>query len=717
MAVKHKVKLTYTALKLCVAVRTSRKDWHPDGLQPIEDLLLRAKNKLTEKKADGEIIDFFILPKPLLVAWQRIADQDPGTNPDVEIYIPFAYGVRAFNGATVEKSPVANGPCLLSIRAPGPEVLSWNIHALASFIVYTAMRNGWSGGAPDINQLKKIVNSAIQGKSVEKVPIVGLVKPAAPAQKQVAPRKIALQAPGEPTLTALGMPQSTAKAELKPTMTVAPTPANAPKLQGVLAGTVVPPYYPCKGLLKCQVSPDKMKGQIFDFRMSVYENKSLVLDEVWLIREIVRHGYVISSTDLIERVMGLVKRQQDLNGLVVAQGTEGIGGTDPDLRVVPPKFSQTPATANAGLRQTTVIPFYRKGDTVAEVYYKTPESPGMDVFGYPTPAPPGSPYKPEVGEGVRQSSEMVFEALKDGLLKAEKDKLDIVQTYMHEGDVSLASGDLDFDGNIIITGDIDSGCSVTARGDLEIHGSIRAAYVRCFGNLTVKGGINTGMKASVYVGASITVDYIENSIIYCKANVNVNKALLSSRVFSGGSITLIDASGRLAGGQFFYWDKINTAHIGFVTGLLTQVYMGANWREAIREHILTGRLAKLDAYLEKSKAEQRELARKTQGQMTTRHKDLLASLKEHLALAKDLIEALKGRQKVLRDSLKFNPEATVTVRAELAGDVHFMINGAKVIGDSSVAEFTVKTKAVNNTHFSKMKEEASTPANMEKNSA
>ena len=186
-----------------------------------------------------------------------------------------------------------------------------------------------------------------------------------------------------------------------------------------------------------------------------------------------------------------------------------------------------------------------------------------------------------------------------------------------------------------------------------------------------------------------------------KGDIKVQRAVLGSRVFSGSSILLNDAAARLAGGEIVFWNQINTAHIGFAAGAPTRIYMGADWREAIRSHILRARLTKIEAYVEKLKAEQRELLRKSQGQMTPRHKELRESMKEHLALGKKLIETILARQKILQEALKFNPDAIVTVRAELAGDVQFLIKENTVIGDSTVSEFTVRTMAVNNTHFSK----------------
>lgn len=702
MAEVVKAKITYLPQKKTIAVKSSRAEWHSDGLLPLDQLLQRAKNKMNEEKAAGHIFDYFILEKLLIESWERLGKQDPAADPNADVYIPFAFGVTEFPGFTLEEAPSVDVYCLVSISAPLEVVKTWNVYALASLVYYRVVNNRWSPGSPNFFRLKEIVQSALDGKKVFKVPLSGNLK-ASNIEKSQAP---AASAPNKPSVaTASSKTQESSKA-VSPGVTPSSSQASALPL---------PKNYPGMGWLEFSVTPDKMKAQISGFKMGYYQDKNVTLDEAWLKNELARQGYVGQNSELLERVLEQMKRQKDLKGLVVASGVEGVGGADPALRAVPPKARESlPANKTPSVRQTKVIPFYKTGEVVAEVYYRAEEKLGTDVFGQPSPAPAGEPYQPELGEGVRRVNEKTFEALRDGLVVIEKDKLDIVQTYLHEGDVSLTSGNLDFDGCIIITGDIDTGSMVKARGDLQVQGSIRGANVLCHGKLSVTGGINTGMKASIHATEGIVADYIENSVVYCKGDIQVQKALLSSRVFSGGSIFLKDSDSRIAGGEIFFWGKINTANIGFSTGVTTHVHMGADWREAIRMHILTTRRTSLENYLNKRKSELRDLVRKKQAQLTAKHKEQLATLKDQILLANKLIEKLQIRLKALRETLRFNDAATVTVRSELAGDVQFVAKDLKIVGDPTVSAFVVRTRSVNNTHFSQITETDAVSSSSEK---
>lgn len=688
MSNENKAKITYLTQKLCIAVKTTRAEWHADGLKPIDEVLQRATKKLEAEKVAGNIIDFVINEKALTEAWERLSLLDPKSTHDV--YLPFAYGIKDFTNVTLEKASSAGICCLITIKATAEEIKTWNLTVLSNFIKYKVLQNQWGEVEPDQAQLKELLAIVLKGVKVERVPVSGRILARAKAVAQAPAAK-----PSKPAAA-----PSQAAASSSDTKTAA-----APALQNaVLENIVLPDEYPGKGWLQIQTHPDKMSAEVTEFDVELYTDNLAILDETWLKREIKRHGIAISNPELLGRALIQLRGKKPLKGLKIAQGVEGICAANPCLQPVPPKAVENkPGEGDASLRQTKAIPFYRKGDVVAQITYKTPERAGLDIFGSLLPPPPPPPFKAELGEGIQQSGDSAFEALRDGILKVETNKLDIIQTYIHQGNVSIASGNLEFDGGIIVTGDIESGCTVMALGDLEVHGSIRAANVRCYGSLKVNGGINTGMKAAIRSGGGVTADYIENSVIYCKEDIRVRRAILSSNVFCGGSIILSNSDAQLAGGEIFVQKQISTASIGFLKGAATRVHMGMNWREAIREHILISRAANLEAYVEKYKGELREVMRKNPGQMTPKHRAILDTHKLRITTGRRIIDRINERLKVLHTTSKINEAAIVIVRRELAGDVKFMIHGTWVPGDDSLSEFTVRMKAVNNTYFSKIK--------------
>ena len=53
----------------------------------------------------------------------------------------------------------------------------------------------------------------------------------------------------------------------------------------------------------------------------------------------------------------------------------------------------------------------------------------------------------------------------------------------------MASGNIQFDGSVVIQGDVAKGMSVKATGDIEVAGIVEMASLEAGGNITVKSGV------------------------------------------------------------------------------------------------------------------------------------------------------------------------------------------------------------------------------------
>ena len=65
----------------------------------------------------------------------------------------------------------------------------------------------------------------------------------------------------------------------------------------------------------------------------------------------------------------------------------------------------------------------------------------------------------------------------------------IVEPTIKMKNVDLSTGNLAFEGTIVISGDIAAGMEVKASGDIIVGGMVEAAMLEAKGNVEVKGGI------------------------------------------------------------------------------------------------------------------------------------------------------------------------------------------------------------------------------------
>ena len=221
---------------------------------------------------------------------------------------------------------------------------------------------------------------------------------------------------------------------------------------------------------------------------------------------------------------------------------------------------------------------------------------------------PTSSLEVEIGPGIKVEKGQYF-ALLDGFLKIDGHKIEVLEAYVHEGDINLTSGDIQFKGNIVINGSVDTGSTIVSSKDIIINGDVRDGFVHCGGNLTVAGHIITG-KGKVLCNGDIKAEFIENSNVFCKGSIYAQKSILSSSVYARNDIILSGQKTKLAGSDVVVWGNLETDILGFEKGTDTVVCLGSDWTIEKRLERLRKRKNQFEELYLKSKNEHADIVRK-----------------------------------------------------------------------------------------------------------
>lgn len=159
------------------------------------------------------------------------------------------------------------------------------------------------------------------------------------------------------------------------------------------------------------------------------------------------------------------------------------------------------ADENIDFRYRPEIVFVEEGSAIAQVHPPTAGLPGCNVLGEEIPATPGKPLVVVTGKGVRP------EQLPDGIVKytavrsgrpvvrKENERrcyLDVVECYIHTGDVNMASGNVQFRGDVLIRGEVDEGMTVSGGRVVEIAGNVSGGIVIAGDGIRIRGGVLQG---------------------------------------------------------------------------------------------------------------------------------------------------------------------------------------------------------------------------------
>ena len=133
----------------------------------------------------------------------------------------------------------------------------------------------------------------------------------------------------------------------------------------------------------------------------------------------------------------------------------------------------------------------------------------------------------------------------------------IVEPLIFVKNVNFETGNLRFDGSVVIEGSIADGFIVEAGGDIQVGSSVGKATLKAGGSILLKTGINGNGKGVIECGCDLFAKYIESSTVNCQGNILVEEAIMHSQVIASrhcvlnGGRSEVIASDLVVGGSFW----------------------------------------------------------------------------------------------------------------------------------------------------------------------
>lgn len=196
---------------------------------------------------------------------------------------------------------------------------------------------------------------------------------------------------------------------------------------------------------------------------------------------------------------------------------------------------------NIDFKEQGGTPFVKSGDLLAEKRQAVSGKPGMDVFGEKIPVDPPREAHLDAGSNARLSDDRrTLIATSDG--RPHLDAMGTVSVYPEmqiKGDVDFKTGNIHFNGNLVVSGCIREGFSVRCANLTadQVHG----AEVNITGDLNVSTGIIDSHVINVQ--GNIQAKYVNNSRIKGFRDLIVQREIIDSKVFVGGEC--INSSGSI----------------------------------------------------------------------------------------------------------------------------------------------------------------------------
>ena len=224
------------------------------------------------------------------------------------------------------------------------------------------------------------------------------------------------------------------------------------------------------------------------------------------------------------------------------------------------------------LNMFTTVP---KDELLAEKIPPTSGIAGMDILGNEVPAKPGRDVLLPIGKNVYAVDGLKVYAGQAGQLVVINNKVSVVPVIEVKGDVDLSTGNIEFIGNVIIQGSVQTGFTVKAEGNVEIAGNVSGGIIEGK-NIIVRMGIQGMHRGYIKAAENVVAKYIENAIVAAGKDVIVSDVVLHSKVSAAKRVIVEERRGLIVGGQISAGEEIRAKTVGTVSATNTDIEVGVN---------------------------------------------------------------------------------------------------------------------------------------------
>jgi uncharacterized protein (DUF342 family) len=330
-------------------------------------------------------------------------------------------------------------------------------------------------------------------------------------------------------------------------------------------------------------------------------------------------------------------------------------------------------------RELNYIENVRKDQKLCEITMPTAGVNGKTVLGTVVKAAEGKIPKVIRGANVYASGDnlSLYSSI-NGQVKYIDEKLSVFATHEVQANVDNSTGNINFIGSVYIRGNVLSGFTVEAGGDVEVFGVVEGATIKAGGNIILRRGMTGNNKGVLIAGGDIIANFIENSTAEAVNDIKA-ESIMHSNIKCGNRLELGGRKGLLVGGVTRVGKEIKAKVIGshLATRTIIEVGLDPNLREKYKE--LRTEVINLEENVKKADQAINLLRRLEAANMLTEEKKeiLNKSMRSKIYYESRLYECC---EEVASLEEKLNTEAYGRIRVD-----NYIYNGVRVsIGSASM---------------------------------
>ena len=228
----------------------------------------------------------------------------------------------------------------------------------------------------------------------------------------------------------------------------------------------------------------------------------------------------------------------------------------------------------ADYRAMNYMQIIKAGDVICDILPPKPGEAGVRVDGAALEPAAVKPAVVPAGPNTSISEDGTkLVATKEGHLEFDGSKFCVKVLLDIPGDVDYNTGNIEYNGDVHIRGDVRETFVVKATGNITVDGLVEAATVEAGGDVLISCGVHGDGNAIIKSGGNLRAKYLDNCVAYAGKSVFAD-SIIASQVYSDESIQVNTGRGVIIGGTLVAAQSIKARTVGTESGRKTELELG-----------------------------------------------------------------------------------------------------------------------------------------------
>lgn len=210
-----------------------------------------------------------------------------------------------------------------------------------------------------------------------------------------------------------------------------------------------------------------------------------------------------------------------------------------------------------------------EGTLLAEYFPAKKGVNGYTVFDTVVAPVPSRELPPFRTIGVVQNENAYYAATNGQIILDEfNGELSVIDSLVIHGDCGYGTGDINFFGDLQITGDVKSGVHIFADGNITIKGIVEGATIEAGKDLIIKKGVHGKSVARLKAGGSVYAEFIAQATVEAGKSI-VADSIINCNTYANGTICAKGKNGLIMGGVATSADCVEAKVVSNENGIKT----------------------------------------------------------------------------------------------------------------------------------------------------